>query len=243
MKNKKKRILIVVLVMVLILSGGVFFYISDYYHGVSLERYFESSETVTVSEIDAGWFFDGAGTQEAIVFYPGAKVEAAAYAPLLYRLAQEGIDCFLVEMPCNLAIFGVNKADEIIENYEYGQWYMAGHSMGGAMAAAYAQKNAEKLTGLIFLAAYSANELSRTELKILSIYGSNDGVLNMDKVIKGRELMPSTYEEICIEGGNHAQFGSYGEQTGDNAADISGEEQIRITTEYILRFMGSAETP
>lgn len=237
MKNKKIRILLLIITIILVLSGVFFIYVNHYYHSVSVEQYLESTETVTICKIDAGWFFDGTGTEAAIVFYPGAKVEATAYAPILYELAQEGIDCFLVEMPCNLAIFGINKADKIIEKYEYNQWYMAGHSMGGAMEAAYAEKNAEKLTGLILLAAYSANELSGTDLKILSVYGSNDGVLNMDKVIKGRELMPSSYEEICIEGGNHAQFGSYGEQSGDNAAAISGDEQVRMTVEYILQFI------
>lgn len=238
MKNRKVRIVLAAVAAVLIMAAaGVVFYINDYYHSVSVEQYLENSDEVTVLHIGTGFWFDGPGTQEAVIFYPGAKVETSAYSPLMYKLAQEGIDCFLVEMPCNLAILDIDRADDILENYHYEEWYMAGHSMGGAMEAVYAQKNSDRLTGLIFLAAYSANDLSETDLKVLSVYGSNDGVLNMEKVIKGRTLMPPSYEEICIEGGNHAQFGSYGEQAGDNAADITADEQINKTVEYILEFI------
>jgi pimeloyl-ACP methyl ester carboxylesterase len=199
-----------------------------------VENYlYNTAEGITVTELEKMWFFDGPGEEEALIFYPGAKVEATAYAPLLYQLAQAGIDCFLVEMPFRLAFLGMNRAEEIQENYDYEKWYLAGHSLGGAMAASYAADHPQDIDVLVLLAAYPTKSLAAEGLSVLSIYGSEDGVLNMDKVETGRQYMPENYMEICIEGGNHAQFGSYGEQKGDNAAAISRKEQILETVDYI----------
>lgn len=105
------------------------------------------------------------------------------------------------------------------------------------MAAEYASQNADCLQGLIFLASYSTKDLSDTQLKVLSLYGSEDQVLNKDKVVQGRELMPETYVEHEIAGGNHAQFGDYGAQKGDGTAAISAEEQQQETVRQILTFI------
>ncbi|WP_455193563.1 alpha/beta fold hydrolase [Eubacterium ramulus] len=211
-------------------------YVSNYYHLQDRQVALQSTADVTVEEVDYGYFFDGPGNDTALIFYPGAKVEDLAYANLLKQLAAEGIDCYLVHMPGNLAFLGMNRADKIMETYSYDHWYLAGHSLGGAMAAVYADKNSEKLDGLIFLAAYSTKDLSATDLKVLSVYGSNDGVVNMDKVVDGRKLMPSAYEEFCIQGGNHAGYGDYGAQKGDGEADISALEQQEETAEKIVEF-------
>ena len=234
--KKIKKSFFIILVVLIVLSGGSAIYLGNYYHSVDVEKYMNGSSEVSVEKFDKGWFFDGAGEEKALIFYPGAKVEDLAYASLLKQLAVDGIDCYLVHMPGNLAFMGMNRADKIMETYSYDHWYLAGHSLGGAMAAVYADKNSEKLDGLIFLAAYSTKDLSDTDLKVLSIYGSNDGVVNMDKVTEGRKLMPSVYEEFCIQGGNHAGYGDYGAQKGDGEADISAKEQQEETTEKIVEF-------
>jgi len=46
--------------------------------------------------------------------------------------------------------------------------------------------------------------------------------------------MPQDYKEVCIEGGNHAQFGSYGTQKGDGTAAIPAEEQWARTVEVFV---------
>lgn len=228
-KTKRKIIPVVLLTLILALSGISIWYVNDYYHAVDVDAALASSDTITVSSTDTGMLFDGPGTTDALIFYPGAKVEAAAYAPLLKEIAESGIDCFLVKMPCNLAFFGINKADDIMADYSYGHWYLAGHSLGGAMAASYAGKHLNDLDGLILLAAYSTSDLTEADFPVISIYGSNDGVLNMEKVVTSRDLMPSDYSEHVIEGGNHAGFGSYGAQKGDHDATISQNEQWRET--------------
>lgn len=211
----------------------IIWYGSDYYR-VDAEQYLQSTDTVQVAEIDNGLFFDGAGTDTAVIFYPGAKVEYTAYAPILMSLAENGVDCFLLEMPYNMAIFGINRADDILEEYSYEHWYISGHSLGGAMAASYAANHTAELDGVILLAAYATKTLD--DLPTLAIYGSEDGVLNMEDLEDGRQYAED-YTEICIEGGNHAGFGRYGEQSGDGMASISQEEQWEQTVEIILNWM------
>ena len=91
---------------------------------------------------------------------------------------------------------------------------------------------------MIFLAAYSTKDLSDTDLKVLSVYGSNDQVVNMDKIAEGRKLMSSAYEEFCIQGGNHAGYGDYGAQKGDGEATISAQEQQQETVKKVEEFCG-----
>lgn len=233
----KKKILIAAAVLIVILTGICVWYIADYYHVTDKDAVLADTETVKVSAVEFGYFFDGEGDKNALIFYPGAKVEDLAYADLMKRIAADGTDCFLVHMPCNFAFFGINKANDVMTAYNYDNWYLAGHSLGGAMAASYSSKNADKLDGLIFLAAYSTADLTGSGLKILSIYGSEDGVLSMEKLEQGRELMPTDYEEFQIDGGNHAGFGDYGEQSGDGKAEISGDAQRALTAEKISEFI------
>lgn len=233
-RAKKAGLICLAVLIVLVIVSLV--YVGNYYHVQDRESALASIDDVMVEEVDYGYFFDSPGNDTALIFYPGAKVEDLAYANLLKQLAADGIDCYLVHMPGNLAFCGMNRADKIVETYSYDHWYLAGHSLGGAMAAVYADKNSEKLDGLIFLAAYSTKNLSDTNLKVLSVYGSNDQVVNMDKIAAGRKLMPSVYEEFCIQGGNHAGYGDYGAQKGDGKAEISSQEQQRETADRITVF-------
>lgn len=149
----------------------------------------QSNPTAKVTDIEDGWLFDGPGTTTAMVFYPGAKVEASAYAPLMQETAASGIDCFLMKMPANLAIFGINRADVVrsdIAGYSYDHWYIAGHSLGGTMAANYISKHTDNWDGLILLASYPTDDLSKTKLRVLSAYGSKDDILNLKKVESAR---------------------------------------------------------
>ncbi len=238
--RKKTAILVIAILSVLLVTAGVF-YVNDYYHAdESVQEYLEKTGGVSVTAIADGMYLDGPKDDTALIFYPGAKVEYTAYLPLLYQLAEKGIDCFLIQMPCNLAFLGQNKAQTIMETYKYDHWYVSGHSLGGAMAASYASKHLEELDGLILLAAYPVKSLisdSQDSFSVLSVYGSNDGVLNRKKFEAGNAQMPANYISVCIEGGNHAQFGNYGEQKGDHAADISRKEQQQQTAEAALQMI------
>lgn len=176
--------------------------------------------------------------QIGILFYPGAKVEETAYLPLLKQLAEKGYYCVCIKMPFRMAVFGVNLAGKVIDNHEeIKEWYLMGHSLGGAMAASFAESHQDSLNGLIFLAAYAANDLSGTKLPVFSLYGSRDLVLNKEKYKQSLKNLPGNYEEMIIEGGNHAQFGNYGKQKGDGEPEITRDEQQKQTVEAIAAFI------
>lgn len=221
----KKKIVYIALPLLALLLVSVW-YINDYYHSdESVQQYFSQNNDVSISEIKDGLFLDGPGTENALIFYPGAKVEYTAYLPLFYQTAEQGIDVFLLKMPCNLAILDKNRADKILEAYDYKHWYLGGHSLGGAMAADYCASNTHRLDGLVLLAAYPTKNLRIEGFSVLSVYGSENHVLNMEKYQQGKKFLPEDFTEIYISGGNHAQFGNYGLQKGDGTASISAEEQ------------------
>lgn len=155
-KDKRKRkYLLLFLVLALFLSASVYF--GTYYHADETAlAALNSDDRVYVQHIaQGGYFFDGPSKDKAVIFYPGAKVETAAYAPLMRRIAEEDADVFLLDMPLHMAFFAINKADEIRSDYgtgTYTSWYMAGHSLGAAMAAQYTADHLEGYNDLILLA-------------------------------------------------------------------------------------------
>ena len=238
-KLKKKRYLVIFtsVFSFILLLATMFTYLSIYNHAdKSVKNYLVSSEEVKVEKTSFGYYFDGSGSKEAIIFYPGAKVEYTSYAPLMYELANSGIDCFLVKMPFNMAVFGNNKANTILKNYNYESYYMMGHSLGGVVASSYANSN-DKIKGVILLASYSTKSITNKE--VLSIYGSNDGVMNKKEYEQNKSNLPTNYSELVIDGANHSQFGMYGLQKGDNKATIDCLEQIYITVNRIKEILNS----
>lgn len=164
----------------------------------------------------------------AIIFYPGAKVEAEAYLPLLDQIRQTGITCILVDMPFHMAIFDSDAAEDVMTQFpEIEHWYLAGHSMGGAMASKFAAEHPDEVDGLILMGAYIYGDYPDEDT--LTIYGS----LNQSV----EDHIDYTENIVEIEGGNHAQFGNYGLQKGDPPAEISSDEQQKQTVEAIEAFL------
>ena len=239
---KKKITLSIIIVLILSLVGGTVYYINDYYHAeeTAVSLIATPKENVVVTEENGVFTFKPQNATKGIIFYPGGKVEAESYAPLMHALAKEGVLSILVTMPGNLAVLDMNAADGICEQYpEIESWYMAGHSLGGSMAASYISENAKNFDGIILLASYSTADLSNSGLEVLSIYGSNDGVLNMEKYEEYKPNLPENFNEFIIDGGCHAYFGAYGEQDGDGEATISRETQVSRTVDIILEFINN----
>ena len=221
------------LLLLTMLAGGFFIFTATVYRAdAGALAAMHSDAAVSVLRTDSGWLFDGPAEDTALIFYPGARVEAEAYAPLLHRLAAEGMDVYLVAMPFHLAVFGQNKAADIIQANSYSTWFIGRHSLGGAVAANYAATHGEGLTGLVLCAAYPTKKLPEGLIEI-SIYGSEDGVLDPERLAEGRAFAPERAVENVIEGGNHAQFGNYGLQAGDGTARISAEDQQLETVQLI----------
>lgn len=224
-----------------VLIGVVLLYFTLCYQaGEVAHAALKGSGDVTVTETEEAYIFDGKGLDSALVFYPGARVEAAAYAPLMERIAEAGTDCYLCKVPGNFAMFGKDMAGDIRKQYSergksgsYTRWFIGGHSLGGVVAAMLAGD--ETWDGLILLAAYPTGSVDEP---VLTMYGSEDHVLNFESYAKveAEGLWPDGTTEIVIEGGNHAGFGDYGEQKGDGAAAITADEQQKITAEAISKF-------
>lgn len=234
MKKRKgiKHILIILLVFLLVCFGAFFVYASNYYRAEINESDFQQAlEDVTIrTQGDYTIISPKEDSEVGFIFYPGGKVDETAYLPLLQSLAKEGITCVLVKMPFHLAVFGVNKADEVYKLLpDVNQWYIGGHSLGGAMASSYALKHEEALSGVVLLGAYASGE---HKIPVITIYGSKDEVVNKEKLLTS----PNRKE---IEGGNHAYYGNYGEQKGDGDATITRDEQQRISVSLIKDFISN----
>jgi hypothetical protein len=180
----------------------------------------------------------------ALIIYPGAHVDYRSYAPIARQIASRGYQVSIVRMPLSLPVFGVNNADEVIRaSPDIRYWVIGGHSLGGSMAASYARSHPFRVQGLVLWASYppESDNLSATDLKGLSTYGSNDLVLNMDNVNSTLVLLPPGTIRQVIEGGNHAQFGNYGIQPGDGIATISSEDQQAQATNLTVRLIRAVE--
>lgn len=231
---KKKSIMIrsgvFLILLVAVISTAFHKYTGEYYrakeYDVQVEYTEETEDYIVYGEKESTY---------GLIFYPGAKVEEAAYAPVLDGLAEAGICCVVVKMPYHLAVFDPEAAERVMEEFPaVTYWYLGGHSLGGAMAAGFAAEHESELEGLVLLAAYPTKEIE--ELPVLSIYGSEDEVLNHGKYQNAIGDAKILTERI-IEGGNHAGFGNYGAQKGDGTAEIPTEEQWQVTIDYILNFM------
>lgn len=218
-------------------------YLNDYYAAApsALETLASPAPGVTVTLGNRRTLiFSPDAPIAGIIFYPGGKVQYEAYAPLMEALAQRGILCVLLHMPANLAVLNINAGDGVPEQYpEVNEWYLAGHSLGGSMAAVHLSTNMDRYKGLILLASYSTKNLADSKLKVLSLYGSEDGVLGMEAYNRNLANLPADIAEQIILGGSHALFGDYGAQEGDGTPTISGEEQIRIAADAIAEFVAA----
>ena len=239
-KKRSSRVLILIGVILLGIGIGCAVYLNDFYHAdkESIEA-FVSVNTVEMQTNENGNLaFVPEDATTGFIFYPGGKVEYTAYIPLMNELASKGILCVLTEMPFNLAVLDLDAAEGICQMYpDIENWYIGGHSLGGSMAASYLTECTEAYEGLILLGSYSTADLSEMDLDVLSIYGSEDQVMNREKYNESIKNLPEDIEEVILDGGCHAYFGMYGEQDGDGTATMTAEEQIRMTGDVIGAFI------
>jgi hypothetical protein len=174
------------------------------------------------------------------IIYPGGRVDFRSYAPLAHAIAAEGFFVVIPQMPLNLAVFGANTANDVIKSYpQICSWAIGGHSLGGTMAAQFAYYNPAKISGLVLLAAYppSGVDLSKSNLSVTTIHGTNDGLVSKAQIDDSLKLLPPNTIRVDISGGNHAYFGWYGDQAGDNAATITRELQQNQTVTATVQLL------
>jgi pimeloyl-ACP methyl ester carboxylesterase len=175
-----------------------------------------------------------------LIIYPGGRVDYRSYSPAAHQIATHGYLVVIVHVPLNLAVFNPAAAAEVIAAYpEIQHWAVGGHSLGGSMAASFAHSHPGTVLGLILWASYPAgsDDLSSSGMKVLSISGTLDGLSTPAKIEASHALLPADTIFVPIEGGDHAQFGWYGPQSGDNPATISREDQQSQIVQATLDFL------
>jgi len=185
---------------------------------------------------------NGGQPDTGFIFYPGGRVDYRAYAPAAQAIADHGYLVVIVRMPLNFAIFDVNAAADVIEAYpDIQHWAIGGHSLGGAMAANFVYTHPGVVEGLVLWAAYPAsnNDLSSSGIRVVSISGRRDGLSTPEKIAASVPLLPADTFWVAIEGGNHAQFGWYGDQSGDNPATISRDDQQEQLVQATVALLAS----
>ena len=233
------KLLIVVLVLGVIIGGAMGYYLSKNYDAdiEAIGKLNYGKHTVKEEGKTMVFIPDG-DIKAGFIFYQGGKVDHVSYSPLMSALAEKGVLCIVPSMPFDMAVFNTDAAAGLREDYpQVEKWYIGGHSLGGAMAASYLAETTEEYDGLILLGAYTTADLSAKNLDVLTVYGTEDRVMNKKNYIAGWDLLPKEAEEYVIRGGNHAYFGSYGEQEGDGTAKITNKQQIDLTASAIAEFV------
>ncbi|MDO5292966.1 MAG: alpha/beta hydrolase [bacterium] len=242
---KKKRlklrhyIELIVLVVVIIAGAGFAKWVGNSYQpNEQAVEACSGNDKVVVTQNDYIEFMPTETPTKGFIFYPGGLVEPEAYAPLCMKIAEQGYLVVIAPMTCNLAILSPDKAEDIQQKYEYIKtWAIGGHSLGGVMASKYASTH-KSISGVVLYASYpQSDELKDIDIKVLSLYGSLDGVAKLSKVKEATLSKDSKLQEIT--GGNHSYFGSYGLQEGDHEASITSEEQQKQAAESTIEFLST----
>jgi hypothetical protein len=206
----------------------------------------ESDEKVTVNAGNFITFAPASGAQPTtgFIFYPGGRVDYRSYAAPLHQIAAQGYLVVLVPVRLNMAFFDINAGQPVFAAHpEIKHWAAGGHSLGGVASALFAKDHLGEIEGLIFWASYPAdNSLNNSNLKMLSIYGTND-MAGMAKFDETKPLLTADAHYVVMDGGNHGQFGDYGPQPGDHAATISRADQQKQIVEATVNFLYELGNP
>ena len=238
-----KKIFRIALIIVLILVAGFLIWAETPAQADSEAIQALNSDSVVTITQHNGWYIfspTDQNPQTGLIFYPGGRVDEKAYSLVLREIAAQGYWVVLVPMPLNLAVFNSDAAGEIQATFpEIQSWAVGGHSLGGAIAANFAAANPGMLDGLVLWASYptGSDNLTQSGLKVVSIFASLDGLTTEEKIDASRVLLPAETLWVEIQGGNHAQFGNYGVQAGDNPATITREEQRQKVVDATVKML------
>ena len=181
--------------------------------------------------------------RSGLIFYPGGEVDERGYAEPLRAIAAAGYLVVLVPMPLQLAVFAPGKADEVVAAFpEIDTWAIAGHSLGGSMAANYAHKHPDTIDGLLLWDAYAPNDMSASTIAVRMIHRSDDSGSTPADYDSKLVLLPKQTEFVPLKGGQHLQFGRFiaGRMYRDQPpAELDQDEQLTMAVKYSTEFLES----
>jgi len=171
----------------------------------------ESDELVTVEQKQWTVFEPANATPtKGLIFYPGGECDERGYAETLRAIAAGGYRVVLVPMPLQLAVFAPDKANEVVAAFpDIDVWAIAGHSLGGSMAARFAYQNPGKVTGVLLWDAYAPDDMSDSPMKIRMIHRSDDTGSTPPDYATKLALLPEQTEFIPMPGAQHLNFGRF----------------------------------
>jgi pimeloyl-ACP methyl ester carboxylesterase len=211
----------------------------------------DNREVVVRSSAGVLSFLPNRSSRTGLVFIVGAGVAAEAYAPLLRPVADRGYPVFIVRLPFRIAPLESHKREAIARTKKVigstpgvTKWVVAGHSLGGALAARIAAERTpadDGIMGIVLVGTSHPKEtdLSASNLRFTKVFGTHDGVAPVTAIEANRHLLPATTRWVRIEGGTHSQFANYGHQLFDGRASISRERQQELTRDALLAALGS----
>ncbi|MFW5437935.1 alpha/beta hydrolase [Paenibacillus apiarius] len=243
-RKNRRWILWAVIALAIAVAAGIYGFLRPYPAGSKAEQASISNENVKVYSENGVFAFETAGTPLAnFILYPGGLVEPNSYAVLARGLAERKINTYILKMPLNLAVLDSDGAERILPKIDtlarQVRTIIGGHSLGGTAGVEFAKKHPDSVHGIILLASYANSDISNSNIPVLSVYGSKDGVLDLERYIRNKKYLPENLTEHVIQGANHAQFGDYGNQKHDYAASISDDSQIRETVDIISSWLTS----
>ena len=193
----------------------------------------EADDRIVITDDSAAFILEPASgaTDVGLVFIPGGKVEAQAYAAKLSGLvAEEGVTVVITKPWLNLAFFDLRPLDAFTGLVpDVDTWIVGGHSLGGVRSCMLATQ----ADALALFASYCSTDLAESGLPVASISGSEDGLSTPDDIQAGKPMLPSDAVFSEIEGASHSSFGDYGLQAGDGTPDISDDEMTAHITELV----------
>ncbi len=244
-----KKVLLFLSAFSLLFTGCDFSRPDDGYDTLPIVTVTENSRYIQIEPADVQ-------VQSGLIFYPGAMIEPSDYIDPLQLIAAEGYRVLILKSMMNMAIFNIQGAGRAMRDFsDIDNWIIGGHSLGGVAAVKAVLEAPESYQGLILMAAYpeEGDDLSQWSGAALSISAENDGLTTADDIEASKAWLPEAlviddlkdfpktstegktvfYE---IAGGNHAQFGNYGEQDNDGQADISQDAQHQIIKDAVMLF-------
>jgi len=206
-----------------------------------------AADAVT-ARFDAFGFIDVRPTSEPVqallIVYGGGLVRPQAYEWLGTALAPYGVRTVIPVFPLDVAFLATNRADALLTELARrgerpGKVFLAGHSLGGAMAVRFATGSASELSGLILMGAYGSerDDLSAVTLPVLVLAAENDALASLAEIREGLVRLPRDANLVVLPGAVHAFFGRYGPQRGDGQPEVPREETEQRIVDALRRFM------
>lgn len=178
-----------------------------------------------------------------LIFVPGARVDPRAYANVLRPVAAAGYLVVVLREPLNFALPNSTHAESVVDVHpRIRHWTMAGHSLGGVTAAAYADRET-RINGLLLYASYPGAALDRMDLKAMSISGTKDGLTTPSDIAASKTKLPRQTRYVAIDGAIHSYFGDYGDQPGDGVPTVNRVGTQAVIAKATIALLASIPPP